>query len=256
MKEIHDQGEATMQRADKVRDVKVSKPTEEDDIEAYLTTFERLMQAYDIPKARWAYKLAPQLVGKAQQAYAAMGISEVGNYDELKAAVLRRYDINDESYQQASTKRGGETNRELVARLEDLATKWMQGCTNMEEVKDVIVKEQLLNSLPEHIRIWVRERKPETSLEAGQLSDDFIQAQKSQESNKGVGEQRQQQKSQCHKCKKYGHVAKECPSSKSRESEPTPTTTTTAPKLGKDLQQVECFNCHQKGHYSSNCPRW
>ncbi len=91
MKEIHDQGEAAMQRADKV---KVSKLTEEDDIKSYLTTFERLMQAYEIPKVRWAYKLAPQLVGKAQQAYAAMGISEAGNYDELKAAVLRRYDIH------------------------------------------------------------------------------------------------------------------------------------------------------------------
>jgi len=142
--EIHQQGEAAVRRADKEHDVKVPKLTEEDDIEAYLTTFECLMQAYEIPEAKWAYKLAPQLVGKAQQAYAAMGRAESGNYGQLKAAVLHRYDINDESYRQrfrTSTKKGSETNLEWVSRLDDLATKWMQDCTSMEEMWDAIVKE-------------------------------------------------------------------------------------------------------------------
>ena len=30
--------------------------TEQDDIEAYLLTFERMMQAYEINRARWAYR--------------------------------------------------------------------------------------------------------------------------------------------------------------------------------------------------------
>ena len=50
---------------EKYRDVKVAKLTEDDDIEAYFTTFERLMVAYEIPQRRWAFKLASQLVGKA-----------------------------------------------------------------------------------------------------------------------------------------------------------------------------------------------
>ena len=39
--------------------MKVTKLTEEDDIKAYLTTFECLMKAYDIQKERWSFKLAP-----------------------------------------------------------------------------------------------------------------------------------------------------------------------------------------------------
>ena len=47
--------------------VKLMQLTEQDDIEAYLVTFERIMQAYKIPREQWTYYLAPQLTGKAQQ---------------------------------------------------------------------------------------------------------------------------------------------------------------------------------------------
>ena len=44
------QGEAATRRAEKEKDVRVPKLTEEDDIVAYLTTFERLMVAYKVRK--------------------------------------------------------------------------------------------------------------------------------------------------------------------------------------------------------------
>jgi len=46
------QGEAAAKRADNDKDVKVQKLTENDDIVAYLTTFERLMKAYEVKKDR------------------------------------------------------------------------------------------------------------------------------------------------------------------------------------------------------------
>ena len=54
------------------------------------------MAAHEVEKARWTYKLAPQLSGRAQQAFAAMEQAKTGDCDEVKAAILRRYDINDE----------------------------------------------------------------------------------------------------------------------------------------------------------------
>ena len=58
-------------RRSHVRDLKLTKFSEAtDDIEAYLTTFERLATIYEVDITRWAYLLAPQLTGKAQQAYA------------------------------------------------------------------------------------------------------------------------------------------------------------------------------------------
>ena len=52
---------------------------------------------------RWAVKLAPQLTGKAQQAYAAMKVEDAGTYRLLKEAILRQYDISEETYRQRFT---------------------------------------------------------------------------------------------------------------------------------------------------------
>ena len=80
------------------RDLKLCTLTEANDIEAYLTTFERMMEAYEIDKARWVFKLAPQLSGKAQQTYSTLPTGESNDYDLVKAAVFRRYNVNEETY--------------------------------------------------------------------------------------------------------------------------------------------------------------
>ena len=82
-------------------ELKVAKLTDRDNIQVFLVTFERLMEAYEVPKACWAYKLEAQLTGRAQQAYAAMPSEVSGDYDEVKAAILRQYGITEETYASA-----------------------------------------------------------------------------------------------------------------------------------------------------------
>lgn len=89
---------------------------EQDDIEAYLLTFEWMMQAYEMDGPRWTYTLAPQLTGKAQEAYAALSI----DYNTLKTAILRRFNINEETYRRQFR---SATPRELITRLRDLVKK-------------------------------------------------------------------------------------------------------------------------------------
>eukprot|EP00731_Ephydatia_muelleri_P014661 Em0008g381a len=158
---------------------KLVKLTEQDDIEAYLTTFERVMRAYEVKEERWAVKLAPQLTGKAQQAYAAMKTEDAGRYEKLKEAILRRYDISEETYRQRfreSSKKEEESVGELAVRLTDLLQKWTKGCRTVDEIRDMLVKEQLLSSLPTDVRIHVSERKPKTSADAAELADSYLHA--------------------------------------------------------------------------------
>jgi len=65
---------------------------------------------------------------------------------------------------------------ELAIRLQDLLRKWMVECDTVEAVMEKVAIEQLLNTMPADLRIWVDERKPKTASGAGRLADDYLQA--------------------------------------------------------------------------------
>ena len=221
------------------------------------------MTAYGVDPVRWAFKLAPQLTGRVQQAYAALPASEAGDYEQLKKLILRRYDISEETYRQrfqAAKKSEGESYRELVVRLSDLEQKWTRECSSMQEIRDLIMREQLLNSLPSDLRVWVTERKPKTAMEAGELADDYLQARKTapkegKEQTRG-GDRRFSYAGlrRCNNCRFVGHLAKDCrraavsqnkpaaagqssdgPAGQTRMNAYTPGTTTTKPRATKML---------------------
>ena len=107
--------------------------------------------------------MAPQLTGKARLAYAAMSDQDARHYDRFKAAIFRRYDINEETYRQRFREvkpKENETPVELVIRVRDLAEKWLKGCADRAAVVDELVMEQFVDVLPEEVRVWVKVRKP------------------------------------------------------------------------------------------------
>ena len=58
---VTDRGAATTHHSHSVQEgLRLTRLTEQDDIEAYLLTFKHMMEAYEIPQARWSFKLAPQ----------------------------------------------------------------------------------------------------------------------------------------------------------------------------------------------------
>ena len=71
-------------RRSECKKARLAKLTDHDDIDAYLTTFECTMVGYKVSRDRWVYELAPQLSGRAQQAYAAMTPEEAGGYEKVK----------------------------------------------------------------------------------------------------------------------------------------------------------------------------
>ena len=53
-----------------------------------------------------------------------------------------------------------------------------KNCENRAAVVDVIAKEQFIETLPEEVRVWVKERKPRTTQVACRLAEDYRQARK------------------------------------------------------------------------------
>ena len=80
--------------------------------------------------------------------------------------------------------------------------------------------EQLINTLPDDVRVFVKERKPKSSAEAGRLADDYIIARKEnaagieKEEDKKVPDRRLPPR--CGKCRKLGHMARDCRQTQAR----------------------------------------
>ena len=107
--------------------------------------------------------------------FAALPTLYSGKYDSIKAAILTRYDINNEAYRhrfRTASREGGESNRELAVRLMDLQRTWLREYTTLEEVQEAIGLEQFLSSLPTEKRVWVHEKKPCTCVQADELADE------------------------------------------------------------------------------------
>ena len=136
----------------KLKEVNMTKLNTTDDIENYLTACKRTANTFEWPKEKWAVKLVPYLTGKAQAAYAAMSIMESNDYEKVKEAILKRYDITEETYRQRfrSTKKSREESyKEMYVRLKDLFKKWTKpDRKTVEEIMEVIIMEQLVDTMP------------------------------------------------------------------------------------------------------------
>ena len=230
--------------------LKLKKLMDTDDIEAYLTTFERAAEAHLVEKEKWSVILAPQLTGKALQAYAALSNDDSKEYEKVKEAIFRRYNINEETYRQrfrAVKWKMNETPMEMVTRIKDLAEKWLKTTTTKEEVIDAVVKEQFIEVLPEEAKVWVKEHKPDSSQKAGSLAEDFRQARK-----KELWHPTKSTK-QCHNCGKHGHLTKDCYYRQDDKSDGKKNDSQNEENTSGDGSTPYCSKCKRRGHTTSQC---
>ena len=104
-----------------------------------------------------------------------------------------------------------------------------------------MVIEQLLNTLPEEIDVWVKERKPKTSMAAEELADDYLQARKVSAEQKVKAEPSRKQEKQetplrrwCSVCEDSGLWTRDC--TKKGKSEPEE-----LEKQSRDKSSIRCF---------------
>ena len=77
------------------------------------------------------FKLAPQLTGKVQQVYAAHDLAETTDYNQVKSAILKCYNVTEETYRtrlRTVTRGKQESYVEMVMQVMDLTRKWTRQC--------------------------------------------------------------------------------------------------------------------------------
>lgn len=80
--------------------IRLVLPFRETEVDSYFTAFERVAAKLKLPKDMWALLLQSNFVGKAQEVPAALPIEQALDYDLVKTAVLRAYELVPEAYRQ------------------------------------------------------------------------------------------------------------------------------------------------------------
>ena len=169
----------------------LQKMTEGENVENFLDMFEKVATQQRWPRDVWSTQLAGLLTGKALAAFVNVPKEQTGDYDTVKKAILRRYDVNAETYRQRfrnNRRKGFETYKELADRSKDFFKKWRDA--SELDLEEMVLVEQFLQSVPEDLRVWLKERKPESQEKAAELADDYVLARKNDPRENNIFRQR------------------------------------------------------------------
>ncbi|XP_076844741.1 uncharacterized protein LOC143489530 [Brachyhypopomus gauderio] len=234
-----------------------------DDIEHFMTTFERMAQVAKWPIGSWAIHLVPLLDGKARAAYVAMDADDTGDYSKIKQAILQKYEINKETYRQRfrdCTVQDDETPRELFTRLKSLYEKWMMPNEKTKgEIGETIILEQYLSMVSPELRRWIVERSPSSAEEAVEMAEAFAAARLADGEFKLGNPNKQRYRVEPGRPE---GMARGGPNGQNSKAAAQRHRRDTNRKPERDRNAIvnradrvfKCFNCNQLGHKINVCP--
>ena len=230
-KESHDSFEVTKQ-------ARLVPKFEEANVDGYFAHFERTALNLGWPKECWSMLLQTVLTGKAQRAYATLLTENCADYDLVKAAVLKSFELVPEAYRQkfrTQRKTENQSYVEFLREKENALDKWCDSKRidgDAGKLRQLILAEEFLNCVPEEVRVHLSERKTDVTYEMAALADEYIlthrktkertftgnrvkfKAESSPEGRPKEENRRTFQSSSrtvvCYKCGKAGHIAIRC----------------------------------------------
>ena len=85
---------------DPARNIRLVPPFQEKEVDKYFAHFEKVADSLNWPKESWVLLLQSVLVGKAQEIYGSLSVEQSSNYEHVKEAILKAYELVPEAYRQ------------------------------------------------------------------------------------------------------------------------------------------------------------
>ncbi|XP_064463126.1 uncharacterized protein LOC135374051 [Ornithodoros turicata] len=234
-----------------------------DDLDAYLVRFEKVAEGQKWARDQWASALSICLTGEALAVYGRMSPADCVDYDKIKQALLHRFRLTEDGFREKfrdATPKDGETVSQYIARLENYWERWMELSgtkKDYNEVKRLLLKEQLLAHSEEKLTLYIRERKGEDLKELVTRAEQYVEAhnlrnfgkksrggkeegrnnvERRNEPSHKRGDLSERDRPRCYICNRIGHRPQDCRSAAARPPPP--------PK---------CKRCGRMGHSAWNC---
>ena len=244
----HEGNGSTPSNLNVIQAVKLKMPyfdERHDDLDTYLTRFERLARVQKWEEDTWGIRLGTLLRGKALEVYNGLVDDEATSYEALTNALRAHFRLTPERYREKlrnSKRLEGETFQQFVVRLETFLKRWLtlsEKKETFEDLKDLILREQLMSVVPADLATFIRERNPATIQDAAGLAQHYVEARKT--SSRGVlrterNPDRRPQGSGAGPNKPFLR-------GESKGSSP-------------QLVGRTCYYCHSPDHLRHSCPKW
>lgn len=150
----------------------------ENDPDVFFSLFENIATEQNWSDEDKSVLLQTTLIGSAQKAFVALPSSEKKVYSCIKAAVLKYYEPVPEAYRQrfrSWKKADKQTYAEWARELTSFFHCWLtaEEVDSFDELCDLMILEQLKNTLPDRIGTYISEHHVKTAADAAVLADNF-----------------------------------------------------------------------------------
>ena len=117
-------GASTHSGFDATKNIRLVPKFEEKEVDKYFLHFEKIAESLKWPKESWTLLLQSVFVGRAREIYSSLSIEQCQNYDAVKKAVLKAYELVPEAYRQKFRSAKKESNQTHVefARVQEQIT--------------------------------------------------------------------------------------------------------------------------------------
>ncbi|XP_069983360.1 uncharacterized protein [Penaeus vannamei] len=222
---------------------KLVPPFQENAVDNYFRYFEKIAISSDWPKEQWTVLLQSILTGKAQEIYMSMSVTDSRDYDKVKTAVLKGYELVPEAYRlkfRNLRKRDNQSFLEFAREKDGLLARWCESekvDNDCDKLYQLILVEEFKKCLPDRIKMYLNENRVKVLDEAARMAEDYALIHRNVEGPKSTV-----------------------------KPQPTPLTgknefkgdkrETASPGHNSSYDKkksVRCFNCKLLGHTISNC---
>ena len=235
---------------DPARNIRLVPPFQEKEVDKYFAHFEKVADSLNWPKESWVLLLQSVLVGKAQEIYGSLSVEQSSNYEHVKEAILKAYELVPEAYRQKFRnylKYESKTHVEFAREKENLFNRWCHSKEigqDFKKLKQMVLLEEFKDKVRPDIRSHLDEQKVEELEKAAIMADDYALTHK-MSSKSGNPQQKRYHGS--------GNRENISRNADDRKRQGKSTENVGLVSKVEPLKPISCGHCGKPGHIITNC---
>ena len=235
---------------DPARNIRLVPPFQEKEVDKYFAHFEKVADSLNWPKESWVLLLQSVLVGKAQEIYGSLSVEQSSNYEHVKEAILKAYELVPEAYRQKFRnylKFDSKTHVEFAREKENLFNRWCHSKEvgqDFKKLKQMVLLEEFKDKVRPDIRSHLDEQKVEELEKAAIMADDYALTHKMSSKSGNP----QQKRYHC-----SGNRENISRNMDDRKRQGKSTENVGLVSKVEPLKPISCGHCGKPGHIITNC---